>query len=67
VRSLALPVLAAALALAVPAPAAQAACTGTFAGACVTAQCQAGCRVVVDPYCDIPGPVILACVWLNDM
>jgi hypothetical protein len=50
---------------AAPAAHAAPACTPTaIAGACVTVlECTPLCHPapVVDPYCDIPGPVIAAC------
>jgi hypothetical protein len=64
-RLLALPLVAAAIAVAVPAPAAQAVpCYGTTdVGVCAGIECVDLCGpiLVVDPYCKHDDPAILAC------
>jgi hypothetical protein len=70
-RLLALPLAAAAVALALPSAPAQAACypdkSLSYVGVCVGSGCTEFCPIVVDPYCELERPRLAACVLVDSL
>lgn len=71
-RLLALPLVAAAFALAVPSAPAQAeTCYPdknlSYVGVCVYGGCTEFCPIVVDPYCELERPPLATCVLIDNL